>query len=53
MDYIDIDRDRRNTKKDTKIIKIEVSKEEYELVVKQAEQMKLPIRRYTKMRVLD
>ena len=53
MDYIDIDRDRRNTKKNTKIIKIELSEKDYDLVAKQAEQMKLPIRRYAKMRVLD
>ena len=53
MDYIDIDRDRRNTKKNTKIIKIELSEKDYDLVAKQAEQMKLPLRRYAKMRVLD
>ena len=53
MEYISTDRDRRNTKKDTKIIKLELSKEEYDLVVKQAERMKLPVRRYAKMRVLD
>ena len=53
MEYISIDRDKRNTKKNTKTIKIELSEEEYELVVKQAEQMKLPVRRYAKMRVLD
>ena len=37
----------------TKTIKIELSEEEYHQVSKQAEQMKLSLRRYVKMRVLD
>lgn len=37
----------------TKTIKIELSKEEYDQVSEQAERMKLSLRKYAKMRVLD
>ena len=37
----------------TKTIKIELSEEEYHQVSEQAERMKLSLRKYTKMRVLD
>ena len=36
-----------------KTIKIELSKEEYDQVSEQAERMKLSLRKYAKMRVLD
>ena len=39
--------------KNTKTIKIELSKEEYDQVSEQAERMKLSLRKYAKMRVLD
>ena len=39
--------------KNKKTIKIELSEEEYHQVSEQAEQMKLSLRRYVKMRVLD
>ena len=37
----------------TKTIKIELSEEEYHQVSEQAERMKLSLRKYAKMRVLD
>lgn len=39
--------------KNTKTIKIELSEEEYHQVSEQAERMKLSLRKYAKMRVLD
>ena len=44
--------DIKNTKI-IKTIKIELSKEEYDQVSEQAERMKLSLRKYAKMRVLD
>ena len=48
----DSNKDIKNTKI-IKTIKIELSKEEYDQVSEQAERMKLSLRKYAKMRVLD
>ena len=52
MNCFSTDKEIKNPKK-IKTIRIELSEEEYHLVVKQAEKMKIPIRRYAKMRVLE
>ena len=48
----DSNKDIKNTK-NKKTIKIELSEEEYDQVSEQAERMKLSLRKYAKMRVLD
>ena len=48
----DSNKDMKNIKI-TKTIKIELSEEEYHQVSEQAERMKLSLRKYAKMRVLD
>ena len=48
----DSNKDMKNIKI-IKTIKIELSKEEYDQVSEQAERMKLSLRKYAKMRVLD